>query len=122
VALWYPPRFIGIISGIMMLYGASIIIWNRIKAVQVNYKDSTFADWWLILTLWFVGLTGFILTVLVYLPHVDQKTADILFILHVAPAMQVIIMMAFTKLAHIFYRMHALFVYELMDNLKKIAL
>jgi ferredoxin len=118
VSLLYPTRMLGILSGISMLYGATIIIIKRIIGKETNYADSTFADWWLILTLWFVGLTGFVLTVLVYLPHVNQTLADILFVAHVAPAMQVIIMIAFTKLAHIFYRMHALLVHELMDSLK----
>lgn len=119
VAVWYPIRMLGIISGIMMLYGSSIIIGKRIAAKEVNYANSTFSDWWLILTLWFVGLTGFILTVLVYMPPVNQELADILFIIHVAPAMQVVVMIAFTKLAHVFYRMHALFVYELIGKLKE---
>lgn len=119
VALWYPMRMLGIISGLSLLYGSTIIIIKRLIGKETNYADGAFADWWLILTLWFVGLTGFILTVLVYLPHVDQRLADALFVIHVAPAMQVVIMIAFTKLAHVFYRTHALFVYELMDKVKE---
>src|ERR1035437_475074 len=118
VALWYPPRFIGILSGVMLLSGTSVVILKRIAAKEINYKDSVFADWWLILTLWFIGLSGFVMTMLVYLPEVDRTTADLLFVIHVAPAMLVVVMIAFTKLAHVFYRMHALFVYELMGNLK----
>ena len=119
VALWYPPRFIGIASGILLLYGATVIIINRLKAKQVNYANSVFSDWWFILTLWFIGLTGFILTVLVYLPAVDQATADVLFILHVAPAMLIVVMAAFTKLAHVFYRTHALAVFNLKEEISK---
>ena len=118
VALWYPPRFIGIIAGILLLYGATVIIMKRLNPKQVNYANSTFSDWWFILTLWFIGLTGFILTVLVYLPAVDQNLADILFIIHVAPAMQIVVMAAFTKLAHVFYRTHALIVHNLMEEIK----
>ncbi|HRU38724.1 MAG TPA: 4Fe-4S dicluster domain-containing protein [Candidatus Goldiibacteriota bacterium] len=118
VAIWYPPRLIGTISGLMLMYGASMIIINRLKKSGVSYDNSTYSDWWFIITLWFIGLTGFVLEILVYLPKVDQKTADILFLVHVAPAMQLVVMAAFTKLAHVFYRTHALVVYELISNFK----
>lgn len=118
VALWYPTRMLGIISGLFLLYGTSVIIFKRLQAKETNYSDSTFADWWLILMLWLIGLTGFMLTVLVYLPPINQNLADTLFILHVAPAMELVVMAAFTKLAHIFYRMYALLVYALTGALK----
>lgn len=117
VALWYPPRFLGIVSGIVLLYGATVIIIKRLNVKEVNYANSTFSDWWFIGNLWFIGLTGFVLTVLVYLPSVNQKTADILFIFHVAPAMQIVVMAAFTKLAHVFYRTQALVVHNLKEQI-----
>ena len=98
---------------------SSVIIFKRLKAKETNYSDSTFADWWLILILWFIGFTGFVLTMLVYMPPINQNLADILFILHVAPAMELVVMAAFTKLAHVFYRMYALLVYALTGALKE---
>ena len=58
------------------------------------------------------------LEVLVYLPKAGQNMADMLFLAHVAPAMELVVMAAFTKLAHVFYRMHALIIYELRERLK----
>jgi len=118
VALWYPPRLLGTISGLFLIYGSTAIIINRLRQKEINYSNGTFSDWWFIFTLWFIGVTGFILEVLVYMPKIDQNTADILFLVHVAPAMELVAMAAFTKLAHVFYRMHALFIYELTSNFK----
>lgn len=118
VSLWYPPRLIGTISGVLLMYGSTAIMINRLRQNEIAYANSTYSDWWFLMTLWFIGLTGFVLEVIVYLPKMDQLTADILFLAHVAPAMQLVVMAAFTKLAHVFYRMHALVVYELISNFK----
>lgn len=118
VAIWYPPRLLGTISGLFLIYGSTAIIINRLRQKEINYSNGTFSDWWLILALWFIGVTGFMLELLVYFPKTGQNTADILFLIHVAPAMELVVMAAFTKLAHVFYRMHALFVYELMNKFK----
>jgi len=122
VALWYPPRLIGTVSGILLMYGTTMIIINRLKQnTEVAYKNGTFTDWWFILMLWFIGLTGFVLEVLVYLPAgtVSQKTADILFLVHVAPAMELVVLAAYTKLAHVFYRPLALFMHSINDEFTK---
>lgn len=120
VSLLYPARMLGTISGLFLIYGATSIIVNRLRSREVNYANSSFSDWWFILTLWFIGVTGFILEILVYLPKVDQMTADMLFLVHVAPAMELVVLAAFTKLAHVFYRLYALIVHNLMLEAVKI--
>ncbi len=119
VSLWYPPRLLGTISGIFLIYGTTGIIIKRLLKNEVPYSNSTFSDWWFILVLWFIGVTGFILEVLVYLPKgsISQKSADVLFVIHVAPAMELVVMAAFTKLAHVVYRPLALFSYNLKNKI-----
>ncbi len=117
VPLWYPPRLLGTIAGIFLIYGTSVVIVKRVIAKEKKYSNTTFADWWFLLALWYIGLTGFILEILVYLPEVDPKTADILFLFHVAPAMELIVLAAYTKLAHVFYRPIVLFSYNLKKQL-----
>jgi ferredoxin/nitrate reductase gamma subunit len=119
VSLWYPPRLLGTISGLFLIYGSTVIILNRLRQKEVNYSNGSFSDWWFILTLWFVGVTGFALEILVYLPQPDQVTADVLFLAHVAPSMVLVVMAAFTKLAHVFYRMQALFADRLFAQIKE---
>lgn len=119
VALWYPPRLIGTVSGIMLMYGTTRLIISRIRKAEPAYANSVFSDWMFLGLLWAIGLTGFILLVLVYLPSVNQHTADVLFIVHVAPSMALVVLAAVTKLAHVFYRPLALFIHKLKDEIKK---
>lgn len=118
VAVWYPPRVIGIISGVMLMYGATRLIINRIKKSEPAYANSVFSDWLFLWLLWFIGLTGFVLLVLVYLPEINRHTADLLFIVHVAPSMALVVLASVTKLAHVFYRPLALFIHKLKDEIK----
>jgi ferredoxin len=118
VSFWYPPRLLGTLSGLFLIYGSTVIIINRLRQKEVSYSNGTFSDWWFILMLWFIGMTGFMLEVLVYLPEPDRVTADVLFLAHVAPSMALVVMAAFTKLAHIFYRLQALFVDRFFAQLK----
>jgi ferredoxin len=118
VALWYPPRLLGTVAGLFLIYGSSVIIVNRLRQKEPHYSQGTFSDWWFILTLWFIGVTGFMLEVLVYLPKPDQTTADVLFLVHVAPSMVLVLMAAFTKLAHVFYRTQTLFMDRFFTLLK----
>jgi ferredoxin len=118
VPVWYPPRLIGTIAGLLLVYGASVIILNRLRRKGKRYANGTFSDWWFIVLLWVVGVCGFALEILDYLPHVPPTVADTLFVVHVAPAMVLVVLAAFTKLAHVFYRPLALFFYGLKEDLK----
>jgi ferredoxin/nitrate reductase gamma subunit len=120
VSLLYPARLIGTIGGILLMYGTTLIIIKRLKADEKPYTNTMFSDWWFLFMLWFIGLSGFILEILVYLPFVNQKLADILFLVHVAPAMELVVMAAFTKLAHVFYRPIALFLDGLNIKISKL--
>lgn len=113
VSLWYPPRLIGTIGGILLMYGTSVILWKRFVKHEKSYDNSTFSDWWFLVLLWITGVTGFILEFLVYLIDKPTQFTDILFILHASFAMLLVSAVSYTKFAHVFYRSLALFFYSL---------
>ena len=110
VDMWWPPRIIGTIGGILLMYGTSVIIGNRLRKTEKAYTQTLFSDWWLLGALWTAGLTGFILEFLVYIPREAQPAwTDLLFLIHVGISMELVLLVPFTKFAHVFYRTLALF-------------
>jgi ferredoxin/nitrate reductase gamma subunit len=110
VPLWWPPRIIGSLGGILLMYGTTMIGANRLRKTEKSYAQSLFSDWWLLGALWLAGLTGFILEYLVYIPKASQPAwTDLLFLVHVGISMELILLVPFTKFAHVFYRTLALF-------------
>lgn len=119
VSILYPARILGMIFGLLLIYGTTIILAKRLKGQDKPYGHTVFSDWWFLGTLWFIGVTGFLLEIEVYFPSASQRLRDILFILHVAPAMELVVLAAFTKLAHVFYRPMALFAYNFKQSLAR---
>jgi heterodisulfide reductase subunit A2 len=117
VSLIYPPRLLGTVSGIFLMYGTSVILFKRAKGKEKTYANSVFSDWWFLVMLWFVGGTGLLLEILVYFPPASQTLRDVLFVVHVAPAIELVALAAFSKLAHVIYRPAALFTYHLRNSL-----
>ncbi len=119
VSIVYPTRLLGTVAGLFLMYGTSMILGKRLRGREKSYAHTVFSDWWFLGTLWFIGLTGFLLEIEVYFPSVSQRLRDILFILHVAPAIELVVLVAFTKLAHVFYRPMALLAYNLKQSLSR---
>lgn len=119
VPILYPTRLMGMICGLLLIYGTTMILAKRLRGVEKPYAHTVFSDWWFLGTLWFIGVTGFLLEIEVYFPAASQHLRDILFILHVAPAMELVVLAAFTKLAHVFYRPMALFAYNFKQSLAR---
>jgi len=115
VALWYPPRLIGTVAGISLVYGVSVLILNRLQGSNQTAKTSTLSDWLFPVLLWITGVTGFLLEVALYLPHAPAWGYWV-FLLHVAVAMELMLLLPFTKFAHAIYRPVALFFYGLRAN------
>ncbi len=112
VAIWSPIRMLGIVSGLLCTYGTSVAIVKRLAArgrtglrsADVHYwADTTRSDWLFLLLLWLVSVTGFVLTAAIYLPT-NASWLYIVFLVHVVLAMELLILLPFTKFAHAIYR------------------
>jgi ferredoxin/nitrate reductase gamma subunit len=110
VPLYYPSRLSGTIGGLLLLYGTALALWQRFRPSTSYAKDSALADWVLLLYLFLLAITGFILTILVYVAPATVF-GNIVFLAHTIMAFQLILMLPFSKLAHVVYRSLALFLH-----------
>jgi ferredoxin/nitrate reductase gamma subunit len=110
VSLYYPPRLVGTIGGLLFLYGTGMALWQRFKPTTKYSKDSALADWALILYLFLLALTGFTLEILVYAAPATV-VGNIVLLAHTILAFELILMLPFSKLSHVVYRSVALFLH-----------
>jgi ferredoxin len=108
VPLWYPVRLLGTAAGVALLYGTTVLIIDRYRMANRSVKRSTTADWMLLGLLWVTGLTGFVLELALYLPEAPAWGYWV-FLVHVAVALELVLLAPFMKLAHAVYRPVALF-------------
>jgi nitrate reductase gamma subunit len=108
VPIWYPVRLLGTVAGAVLVYGATILIIDRYRAANRSVKTSTVADWLLLALLWVTAVTGFAIELALYLPSAPAW-GYWLFLVHVAVAMELVLLAPFMKLAHAAYRPVALF-------------
>jgi len=118
VPLWYPSRLIGTLAGLSLMYGVSMFMANRVRKVNRAATVSTASDWLLLVLLWITGATGFFIEVALYLPDAPRWGYWV-FLFHVAVAMELMLLMPFTKFAHAMYRPVALFFYALAADKSK---
>ncbi|MCJ7711313.1 MAG: hypothetical protein MUQ32_10855, partial [Chloroflexi bacterium] len=112
VPIWYPVRLLGTVAGFALVYGTTVLIIDRYRAANRSVRSSTTADWMLLGLLWVTGVTGFAIELALYLPGVPAW-GYWLFLVHVAIAMELVLLAPFMKLAHAVYRPVALFFVEL---------
>jgi ferredoxin/nitrate reductase gamma subunit len=112
VPLWYPTRLIGTLSGLLFMYGVSVLLYKRWRAVDKAHSFSLPSDWIFLTLLWFSGMTGFIIEMALYLPGAP-RWGYWMFILHVAVSITLLLLLPFTKFAHALYRMVALYIHAL---------
>ena len=103
---WYPMRLVGAIGGIVCLYGLSLVLLRRLKAKDVPWRKSSFADWFFPVLLAATVITGLATEIVVYLP-MSTLGHDIFFV-HVVLAMDLVALFPLTKFAHASYRTLAL--------------
>jgi ferredoxin len=115
VPIWYPVRLLGTVAGAAMIYGTTVLIWNRLRRTDRTVSESTFSDWLLLALLWVTGVTGFGIEIALYLPH-PPAWGYWVFLLHVAVAIELVLLLPFTKLAHAIYRPVALFFHALAGS------
>ena len=108
VPLWYPVRLLGTVAGASLVYGATVLIIDRYRAANRSVRSSTVADWMLLALLWVVAVTGFAIELALYLPSAPTW-GYWLFLVHVATALELVLLAPFMKLAHAVYRPVALF-------------
>ena len=110
--LWEPVRLLGTLAGALLLYGSSYLIMRRLRGRDRAARISSNSDWTFLSMLWVAGLTGFGLELLLYLPAAPTLGYP-LFLVHVAVAMALVLLLPFGKFAHAFYRPLALFLLKL---------
>ena len=108
VPVWYPVRLLGTVAGALLVYGTTILIVDRHRKANRSVKGSTMADWLLLALLWITAVTGFAIELALYLPGAPVW-GYWLFLVHVAVAMELVLLAPFMKLAHAVYRPIALF-------------
>jgi ferredoxin len=108
VPIWYPVRLLGTVAGVALLYGTSVLMLDRYRAANRSVRSSTVADWLLLALLWIVAATGFAIELALYLPDAPAWGYWV-FLIHVATAMELVLLAPFMKLAHAAYRPLALF-------------
>jgi nitrate reductase gamma subunit len=108
VPIWYPVRLLGTVAGLMLVYGTTVMIIDRVRAASQSVARSAAPDWTLLALLWVTGVTGFGLELALYLPE-PPAWGYWVFLFHVAVAMELVLLAPFMKLAHAVYRPVALF-------------
>ncbi len=108
VPIWYPVRLLGTVAGFAMMYGASMLMIRRWRKEGRTVRYSFTSDWMFLWLLWLAGLTGFVIELALYLPE-PVWWGYALFLVHVAVAMELVLLVPFTKFAHAIYRPVSLF-------------
>ena len=114
VPLWYPVRLLGTVAGVLLVYGVTVLIVDRFRMANRSVLKSTTADWMLLGLLWVTGVTGFVLELALYLPTAPAWGYWV-FLVHVAVALELVLLAPFMKLAHAVYRPVALFFVALAE-------
>lgn len=112
VPIWYPTRLIGTLSGLLFMYGVSVLLYKRIKSVDKAHSFSHPSDWIFLVLLWFSGVTGFVIEIALYLPGAPAW-GYWMFVFHVAVSIVLLLLIPFTKFAHAIYRVIALYIQAL---------
>ena len=105
-------RPLGIIGGLVMLYGLLVLTWRRWKKESPSARKTTFGDAWLLFFLLVLDLTGFFLLVVATFGLKGTLT-DVVLLVHSVMAMELVLLFTLTKIGHAVYRPMALFLHFL---------
>jgi ferredoxin len=112
VPIWYPVRLLGTVAGLFLVYGTSVAIVKRIRKTDRAFAYSSISDWAFLILMWLSGASGFVLELALYLPR-PALWGYWIFLFHVAVAIEMLLLIPFTKFAHAIYRTVALFIHSL---------
>ncbi len=107
-------RPLGIIGGIVMLYGLLVYTWKRLRRATPNTKVTTLPDAWLLFFLIVLDVTGFALLVITSTGW-KGVASELILLVHSVMAMELVLLFTLTKLAHALYRPMALFFHFLNE-------
>jgi nitrate reductase gamma subunit len=110
--IWWPSRILGTIAGILMVYGSTVALNYRFRKINKTYANTLMADWMFLGFLWLAGITGFWLEIAVAM-GADLFINHVVLMIHIVISMELVILFAFSKFAHAFYRPLALFMHHL---------
>ena len=97
--LWHPAKIIGNLGAIALFLGCSFAIYNRLN--NPDAKGGSYFDWFFLLTLYAVAITG-IITELARLA--GSVAAYYLYIVHLIVIFMLIAYAPYSKFAHLVYR------------------
>ena len=98
-----PARVIGTAGGLAMLAGVSVAIVKRARRREKGSSTTRFADGWLLFYLLVLAVTGFWLELVVTL-GIQGPVHDGVLLVHAVLAMELVLFVGMTKLAHAAYR------------------
>jgi nitrate reductase gamma subunit/ferredoxin len=102
VPIWSPVRLLGTVAGAFLVYGVTVAVVQRLRKGDKYSSHSLLSDWLFLALLWAIGVTGFVLELAEYATL--GGWVGVVFLVHLALAMELILLLPFTKLAHIIYR------------------
>ncbi len=111
VALWYPSRLLGTVAGLSLVYGTTVTMVRWLQSSDRTRTRMLPSDWLFVGLLHLIGLTGFALEAMEYLPG-DTGLGYGVFLVHVVLAMDLLLLFPFTKFAHALYRPLAYGIYR----------
>ena len=117
VPIWYPVRLLGTLAGLLMVYGVTMAMVRRAHKADESVAHTTPSDWSFLALLWLSGVTGFVLEVAIYLPQPHDWSYWML-LAHLVVVLELLLLLPFSKFAHVVYRTAALYVYALKPVLE----
>jgi len=102
VPIWSPARLLGTVAGAALVYGTTVAVVQRLRKADKYSAQSLLSDWLFLALLWSIGVTGFVLELADYATL--SSWVGVVFVVHITLAMELILLLPFTKPAHIIYR------------------
>lgn len=103
LSVFWPARLIGTVAGLVMLAGVAFAIIRRIRRDGPSAATTRAADAWLLVFLLALALTGFWIEAAVTWGS-PSSLNDWVLLVHSVMAMELVLLLGATKLAHAFYR------------------
>ena len=101
----YLGKILGVSGGLLLLLGTGYYIYLRLAKKEAYSKQTHFSDWIFILLIFFIGLNGMIMDVIIYFFNELLVIAYWMYALHLILVFILIITAAFTKFIHMEYRL-----------------
>ena len=98
-------KVLGVVGGILLLYGTGFYIFKRLVKDDEYSKSSHFSDWIFLLLAFFLGITGFIMNLIIFIFTEMLELAYLMYAIHIVLAFLLVITAAFTKFVHMEYRL-----------------